>query len=194
MRKWNRPEEKASVRRGFDKQTISGVASLVGMAVLLCVSMLPGVRGTAPDTDAAQAGSDAASTLAADCQLVQHLTYTACGHSLTRRQNLPAELAGKNRGDLEAAYDRWQITAYAAHQVEMAQALDMFCPQHVILMPDDSGMLCVFENRYGDALALVRELHLPLSDLPDAYQELLRPGKGFDTLDELELWLESIDS
>ena len=76
----------------------------------------------------------------------------------------------------------------------MEQTLDMYCPDHVVLMPDESGMLCVFENRYGDALALVHELSTPLSALPESYQEELLPGMGFDTLDELESWLEAMES
>ena len=45
-----------------------------------------------------------------------------------------------------------------------------------------------------ELLALVQELNVPINELPDAYQEMIRPGKGFDTQDELDRWLESIDS
>ena len=76
----------------------------------------------------------------------------------------------------------------------MEQTFDFYCAQHQVLMPDASGMLCVFENRYGDALALVRTLDTPLSALPEAVQEELRAGKGFDSAEELERWLESIES
>lgn len=195
MRKWDQSPDKAQVKNIIDRRRLlSGLAALAGMGILLGISLIPGSTGESPDPASAQVGSDAAIAMTAECQLVQHLTYTPCGHSLTRRQTLPAELAGKTRADLEASYDLWQVTSYAAQQVEMAQALDMYCPQHVVLMPDESGMLCVFENRYGDALALVQELNVPISELPDAYQEMIRPGKGFDTREELDRWLESIDS
>ena len=61
-------------------------------------------------------------------------------------------------------------------------------------MPDGAGVLCVFQNKYGDALALVSELDLELSSLPAAIQEELRVGIGFSTLAELEEWLESVES
>ena len=61
-------------------------------------------------------------------------------------------------------------------------------------MPDASGVLCIFENRYGDALALVRSLDTPLSSLPESLQEELRQGKGFDSVEELERWLENAES
>lgn len=196
MRRWDKQPEKPAVRALIDRrQLLLGIATLLGMAVLLIVGLTP-VAASAPDVqpDVAQVRSDSAQLLDADCQIIQHLSYATCGHSLTRRQALPPELAGKTRADLEAAYDPWQVTSFSSAEVVMEQALDMFCPEHVVLMPDDSGVLCIFQNRYGDALALVRELNLPLSELPDAYQEELRPGKGFPTQEELTRWLESIES
>ena len=204
MRKWFEPsqETRESARKptaalNLDMRSLMmGAAVLIGMALLLIVGLTPRTA-SAPDADmpdTALAGSDAAALLSADCQLIQHLSYTPCGHELTRRQSLPTELAGQGRAALEAAYDLWQVTSFSPQEVVMAQALDMYCPQHVILMPDESGMLCVFENRYGDALALKRELGVPMSELPDELQETLRGGKGFDTEEELELWLESSDS
>ena len=76
----------------------------------------------------------------------------------------------------------------------MAQTLALYCPQHVVLLPDEGGMLCVFQNKYGDALALVKELDLLLTELPDAVQQTVRSGKGFATIEELEKWLEGADS
>ena len=204
MRKWYEPSQETqeserkptAVLRTDLRSLLMGAAVLLGMALLLIVGLTPRAA-SAPDAelpDTALAGSDAAALLTVDCQLIQHLSYIPCGHELTRRQSLPTELVGKGRAELEAAYDLWQVTSFAPGEVTMAQALDMYCPQHVILMPDESGMLCVFENRYGDALGLVRELNVPLSELPDELQETLRVGKGFESEEELDLWLESIES
>lgn len=204
MRKWYEPSKetqdmtrKSAANLNIDMRSLlTGTAVLVGMALLLIIGLTPRTA-SAPDgdmPDAALVGTDTAVTLAADCQLIQHLSYIPCGHELTRRQIIPTELAGKGRADLEAAYDLWQVTSFSASEVVMSQAMDMYCPKHVILMPDASGTLCIFKNRYGDALGLVRELNIPLSELPDDLQETLRTGKGFDTEEELDLWLESNES
>lgn len=194
MRQWDKQPDKPQARSMIDRrQIILGSLTLLGMAVLLIVGLTPR-SASAPEPDAAQAGGESSVTLSADCAVVQHITYAPCGHDLTRRQALPPELAGKTRADLEAAYDAWQVTSFSSTEVAMEQNLDMYCPEHMILMPDDSGMLCIFQNKYGDALALVEALDLPLSELPDSYQEEIRPGKGFPTQDELALWLEAADS
>ncbi|MGN0778828.1 MAG: hypothetical protein ACI4MJ_06745 [Aristaeellaceae bacterium] len=194
--KKHQEQDKPVIRATIDRrQLLLGTLTLLCMAVLLIVGLTPRtVRAPESEQPAAQAGADAAALLQEGCQVIQHMTYAPCGHELTRRQQLPAELIGKGRADLEAAYDLWQVTSYAPMEVTMEQALSLYCPEHLVLMPDDSGMLCIFRNQYGDALALVNELNLPLSEFPDALQEELRPGKGFSTQEELDAWLEAAES
>ena len=189
-------DEKTPVQPTIDrKQLLTGGAMLLGLTLLMIVALAPkSTVEDAPLPEAAQVRTDAQMTTAADCQLIQHMTYTPCGHDLTRRTALPAELAGKNREALSAAYDAWQITSFASAEVVMEQTLALYCPQHVVLLPNESGMLCVFQNKYGDALALVKELDLLLTELPENIQQLVRQGKGFDTIEALEKWLESADS
>lgn len=189
-------DEKVEIRPTVDRrQLLSGGAMLLGLALLLIVALVP--KSTVDDAlppEAAQVRSDTQQTTNADCQIIQHMAYAPCGHDLTRRQVIPAELAGKNREALSAAYDTWQITSFASAEVVMEQTLALYCPEHVVLMPDEGGMLCIFQNKYGDALALVKELDLLLSELPDDVQQTVRAGKGFSTIEELEKWLEGADS
>lgn len=181
--------------RGFlaavdHRQLILGACVLIGMALLLTAGLTP----KQPETPSTETGVDATSALEADCQLIQHLTYAPCGHELTRRVSLPEELVGQGRDALEAAYDLWQITDYSPREVCMAQQAAMYCPDHVVLMADEDGMLSIWQNRYGDAYALLRALEVPLSDLPEDTQDALRAGRAFDDEASLLAYLESIES
>ena len=172
----------------------TGVITLITLALAVTGFLLPR-HADAPGTDdAAQVRSDAAETLSESCSVVQQLHYSRCGHSITRRQTLPAELAGRSRADAEAAYEQYRVTSYASDEIRMERTLDMYCADHLVLMADEAGMLCVFENRYGDALALVQETDIRLSALPASCQEEILPGKAFDTLEDVENWLESVES
>ncbi len=91
-------------------------------------------------------------------------------------------------------YDAWEITEFSPKLIQMRQRPELFCPDHVVLQPGEDGTLCVFQNKYGDALLLVRELDARLEDLPTALQEEVRGGVGFDDLTQLEQWLESAES
>ena len=173
------------IRATVDRAALlRGVLMLTALALLLCFGLKP----------SRAAASDASARLSAECELLQRVTFSPCGHEMTRRQRLPAELAGMTKDELAAKYDQWVITSFSPAQVSMERALALYCPEHVVLMPDESGQLCIFRNRYGDALALVRELGVPLSDLPDDVQEDVRAGMGFDDEVTLEKWLESVQS
>lgn len=172
------------------RQLLLGAAVLLGMAVLLVVGLTPRTA----EAPSAQTGADQTTLLRADCQLIQHLTYAPCGHELTRRMALPEELVGHDRAALEAAYDLWQVTAFSPGEVSMAQHAELYCPEHLVLMADEDGLLCVWQNRYGDAYALVRALELPLTDLAEDVQDTLRQGVSFDDESAVSAYLESIES
>ena len=168
------------------------ILSLAAAALLIAGFLVPR-SASAPDDagHTAQTGADRAAALDEGCAMVQELTYARCGHSLTRRQTLPDELAGMTRAEAEAALAPQRVTSFSADEICLAQSLDMFCPEHLVLMPDESGMLCVFENRYGDAYALVESTDVPASSLPSAWQEDVLPGLPFDAAEDIGQWLEN---
>ena len=167
--------------------------SLVTIALLIAAALLLTPSAATDELPPAEVSADSI-TPQEGCELLQTLTYTRCDHTVIRRLTAPAEIYGKTLEDVEALYPTWRITEFSSALIKMEQHLQLFCPDHMVLMPDGAGMLCVFENKYGDALALVSELNIPLKSLPAAAQEEAEMGLGFSTPDELEMWLESVES
>lgn len=185
------PGEKNPMRR----QWMIGAATLFTAAVLLIVGLMPSeANAPAIDPSADPVGNVPQALTETGCQILQELSYTPCEHHLTRRVELPQELVGKTRAEIEGAYDQWRVTEFLPKEVTMEQNMDIYCAQHMVLMPDESGILAVFENKYGDALAFIQSTEISLETLPDAIQEEVRPGKGFDDMTALEQWLESVES
>lgn len=169
---------------------------LLSAAVLMLIAavlLLAPADKPVEDNSALQAASDAA-RVGEGCTLHQTFTYTRCEHTVTRRLTAPAELAGKTLEDVKPLYEGWTITEFSPTEIKMEQRPDIHCPDHMVLMPNGAGVLCVFQNKYGDALALVSELETRLDTLPAAVREELKSGVGFATLTELEEWLESVES
>lgn len=174
------------------RQVLLGAFGLAVIALALFIGLKPANAPTENPAD--QAGAMPDTIVQAGCQIIQKISYTPCGHSIVRRMDIPTELVGKTRSDVEAAYDQYRVTEFMPEEISMATELNLFCAAHVILMPDESGVLCVFENKYGDALLMKKSLDLPIADLPDAIAEEVRPGKGFSDMPALEQWLESMES
>ena len=174
--------------------TMAGMVILAAVLTLL-LPMTEGAKQTPETAPQEQAASQGEQTRVAEgCELLQTLRYTRCQHEVVRRVTAPAELIGKTLAQVQPLYEDWQITEFAPKEIKMEKTPDMFCPDHMVLMPGGDGRLCVFQNKYGDALALVNELDMELSALPSALQEEVRLGIGFPTLAELEQWLESAES
>ena len=185
----------------FNRQVFLGAVTLVAAAVLLIIGLYPrdaiapDLSNTAPPENAADAaGTQPSIRVEAGCELVQQMKYSRCDHKVERRTPLPQELAGKTLKEVEAAYEGWQVTEFLPKRVTMARLLPLYCANHVVLMPDETGVLGVFENKYGDAMAFVQSLQTSLDALPESIQEEVRLGKGFDTLKDLEQWLENMES
>jgi len=168
-----------------------GVSAAVLAAAVLAL-LLP-AQGSAPGMDGRQASAEQ-TVLSEESELYQTLFYNRCGHTVTRRMTAPVETYGKNLQEVEALYPDWQVTEFSPALVKMERQPDLFCPDHRVVMPDGAGYLCVYENKYGEAMSLVRELHIRLSDLPAAVQEECRHGVGFATAQEMEMWLEGVES
>ena len=184
----------------INRQVLLGAATLVAAAVLLIIGLYPrdaaapDLDTTPPPENAADAAGTQPSRVEAGCELVQQISYSRCDHKIERRTPISQELVGKTRQELEAAYDGWQVTEFLPKRVTMARQFPLYCAQHVVLMPDEAGVLSLFENKYGDAMAFVRSLEIDMDSLPESTQEEVRLGKGFDSLKEVEQWLESIES
>ncbi|MBQ2953371.1 MAG: hypothetical protein IJE07_07415 [Clostridia bacterium] len=183
-------DEPAPLPASDRRLLLGGSALLLGIALMLALAMIPLRAGP----DAAAVSRSASQALAADCTITQQMTYAPCGHRVTRRVPLPAELAGKQLADLANAYDGWQVTAYTADTVSMERTFPICCPQHTVLLPDENGQLCAWQNRYGDALSQVKVLGVAVGEMPDSLQDELRQGKAFDSLEALEQWMEGAES
>ena len=183
--------EKRFLLRPFLLGLLAVSAVLVLSVVVLSPEKTASDDGLPP---VSEAGNGNETVLSAEGELMQTFTYSRCEHRVTRRMTAPAELHGKSLKEVEALYPEWRITAFSPTLVTMEQRPEIFCPDHLVAMTGEGGRVCVFRNKYGDALALERELELSADQLPAALQEELAVGVGFATAEELEMWLESVES
>jgi hypothetical protein len=117
-----------------------------------------------------------------------------CSYRLCFDFDAPAEELEYLRGKEFSLPSVGFATAFSAGEIAMAQRPDLFCPAHLVLMTGENGKLCVYRNKYGDALALEKQLETETASLPAAVQEELAEGIGFCTQEALAGWLENMES
>lgn len=151
-----------------------------------------------PPQGSQPAGADLSERTGGTTYLHRTLYYAPCGHSVQRREQLPARLAGLSRQALESelpgVIPHAAVTGFSAVEVDIAQSLDIPCPLHWVLMGGEDGMLQVMQNLSGETLDTVRRTDIPLSDAPQEDQDELRAGRIFDDVQALEGYLESLSS
>lgn len=182
---------------------------IVLVAALLCLMPARGADAPnekKPQTAAAQsvesaeapAGAELSAQTNRETYLHRTLYYAPCGHSVQRREKLPAQLVGLTRGVLEkeigGLYENAAVTGFSAGEVDITTRMDMPCPLHWVLRGGEDGLLAVWQNTTGEALSVVRKTDIPVTAAAEEEQDELRDGRMFDDVQALEGYLESLSS
>ena len=143
------------------------------------------------------AGADVSDTTQAGTYLHRTMRYM-CGHSVQRREELPAQLRGLTHAALEKDIVRVipdaKVTGFSVQEVAIAQAMEIPCPLHWVLRLGENGRLQVLQNMTGETLEVIREAEVERQALgTDTLQELLA-GVTFDDVQALEGYMESLNS
>ena len=182
---------------------------IILVAALLCLMPARGADAPnekKPQTAAAQsvesaeapAGADLSAQTNRETYLHRTLYYAPCGHSVQRREKLPAQLVGLTRSALEkeigGLYENAAVTGFSAGEVDITTRMDMPCPLHWVLQGGEDGLLAVWQNTTGEALSVVRKTDIPVTAAAEEEQDELRDGRMFDDVQALEGYLESLSS
>ncbi|GHU74496.1 hypothetical protein AGMMS49992_16110 [Clostridia bacterium] len=171
---------RSGISSGFSLKKSALALILIGLSV---VTMTVALSRQSAQTEAGlEAGKRDASRIAAGAVQLQSIHYQRCGHSVTRTVDIQPEWAGLSPDELTEKLDMgWHVTEFAPDRITMSKNLMLFCPQHYVLMPDDSGVVSLWTNRYGEGMEKLRETEIRLTDLPETQREVVRVGVAFDS-------------
>lgn len=191
----------------FDQMTGSPLRFFLAAAVLAALLCLypARVEEMEPSPPVAQQGlerenrsvhADLSERTGASCALHTTLHYAPCGHSVQRRDKLPARLAGLSREALEkqlpGVIPGAAVTGFSRDEVDIAVSTQIPCPLHWVLRAGEDGMLHVLQNRDGESLSCLRVTDVSAQALEGHAQ--IHEGIIFDDVQALEGYLESLSS
>ena len=195
----------------FDQALRSPLRFFLAAAVLAAILCLFPAKVDAPEqgqmlaaeqtqapADDRPVGADLSERTSAQGYLHRTLYYAPCGHSVQRREELPAQLTGLSRAAMEetlpGVIPGAAVTGFSADEVDIAVSTDIPCPLHWVLRIGEDGMLHVLQNRDGESLETVRETDVSASGMGAEETAALLKGRIFDDVQALEGYLESISS
>lgn len=174
------------------------------MALLIfCLSvglMSKGTEGTMDENDSAQelpvpgiaqSAADTGGSVEQNCEIIQTMGFSRCGHSVTRRIHPPEQLIGKDFAAAKQYYELWQVESFSQTRMEMKREIDLFCPMHVVLCANVAGEIVISRNIYGDGMAVEKTFDRNLSDFQEEIQDQLMQGMGFEEEADAIAWLNT---
>lgn len=172
---------------------------------LLLVAVLALIAGTAigltiglaveSPAESSETGSIGVASVLPDTRIERVVTFTRCAHTMTVSVESNG-FVGYTKEELAAFYADYEIERFDRELVTITQLVDGCCPEHLLLREDGDDALCVYRT---DATFFSEELMraLPfdrLSALPEETRTSLREGIVFDSLPDIDAYLEGIES
>lgn len=127
-----------------------------------------------------------------NCVLTKTCEYKMCQHSVTVSEPADAEMVGMNSEELREHIHGWEIDAFSADAVVMSRSADVYCPKHMVLKTNGSSLAILRTDSDTLELKLVEEISY--SAVPESEKNALRFGKVFGSMNEIEEYLEYIES
>jgi hypothetical protein len=86
------------------------------------------------------------------------------------------------------------VTVFPSH-IRIDQWICQYCPEHYVLFPDGEQRMAVYKNvDGGDMLTLWLTFQMELSLIPDNIRDGLAWGRAFDSMQDIEHFLEDVSS
>lgn len=129
-----------------------------------------------------------------ETRIVRHVRFESCGHEVLSEPPQKAFI-GYTQTELESFYAPCVIGRFDGEQIEINQSMENYCPKHYVLKQEGED-LCVYRTESEHLTwQLERVLDTELAAmLQDEMHEQLAKGIAFDSLSEIDAYLESIES
>lgn len=121
-------------------------------------------------------------------------TFLLCGHTREKHET-GGELTGYTLEDITKKYPDARVLELSGERAVIERELERYCPDHVALFVDGAGNLCISQTDETDFEAeKVTTLNYDVSDLPEEVISQLEEGIVFDTLEQVNAYLEDVES
>ncbi|HZJ58114.1 MAG TPA: hypothetical protein VFD89_07760 [Clostridia bacterium] len=129
-----------------------------------------------------------------DTFLVFEKKYQKCGHKRVEERTAGEDEIGLSIQSITLKFPEWNITEYTTERVVFVREVNDFCPGHFILKDRDGLVVIYMPTDEGDVYKSVEETQISTGALPAEIQDEIRKGLVLDTLEEVEHFMENLES
>lgn len=172
---------------------VFAVLAAAGITGYILASNEPRVVEVTPTASEMPAGADD-SKVAKGAAVEWEYEYRMCGHSIFLNCEADDNIVGFTFSQLQAENPNVRIVTFEPGKLVLKLSFYCYCPRHYILK-QNRDELAIFRTILGsDEQEIYREVPLRFDDLSTDEQKVLESGKLFESLDELEYYIENLDT
>lgn len=168
--------------------------TILALAAGLVIGVFIGLAIDANEQTAEETGNTGVVSVLPGAVIEKYIRFDGCGHTLS----VPVEsraFIGYTEDELAAFYDTGSVDSFSSTYAAISFVQVGYCPNHYVLGIVD-GLLCVYrtsaETLARDIVQVIQAVD-PL-EFPEEERMLLETGVAFDTLEQIDAYLESVES
>jgi hypothetical protein len=120
--------------------------------------------------------------------------YRMCGHIVYLSCMADDHIIGLTFSQLQAEYPDARIISFEPEMVSLKLGFDCYCPRHYILKRYKEELAVLRTILGSDEQETYRKVPVRFDDLSADEQEVLEAGKLFESIDELEYYIENLET
>ncbi|MDP2892580.1 MAG: hypothetical protein Q8O09_05540 [Bacillota bacterium] len=132
--------------------------------------------------------------ISADCVETVEYRYLLCGHTKYVKQKAGSEIAGLTEEEFRLRYPGFQMLQFSPTAIQGTVIINAYCPDHYILKAID-GMVDIYRIKPGTGeFALYKRLGMHIEEFKESCKQGVARGMAFDSIEDLEGFLEDQES
>lgn len=129
-----------------------------------------------------------------DTKLVFEKVYIGCGHKRVEERRARENEIGLSIQSIALRFPEWSIADYTTERIIFTKEVNDFCPGHFLLKDRDGVVVIYMPSEEGDEYKGVEETQISTDSLPPDLQSEIRKGLILDTLEDVEHFMENLES
>ncbi|NLI60747.1 MAG: hypothetical protein GX375_04870 [Clostridiales bacterium] len=129
-----------------------------------------------------------------DTLFVFQKNYSLCKDTRVEERKAKDDEVGLSRQSIELKFPEWGIYEFSTEKVTLTKEIDDYCPGHFVLKEKEGMVVIYMPSEPGYEYTSIEETHIPINKLPPDVQEEIRGGMVIDSLEEVEYFMENLES
>ena len=153
-----------------------------------------GTKSVAEDENSAMPVAVNDGRVGRDAKIYFAYYYERCGHTIEKQIDATEDMIGLTREQFAELYPDAEITEFSPNAVHVKQRFSQYCPKHLILKQHENG-LAIFKTVAGtERMELYMRIAVDFDSLAADDQAVLKTGRMFNSLEDIEAYIEDIES